>query len=444
MACSCREDCSASKIRECNSVIRNRNHILKCTLKTLIDNPSRTRDKALNSLIGLCRKQCNGPMKVQTPPKKFVSMPIVLPIHYTPVCPPPLVVKVKKGQDINEAVKAEEKKRRSIHYRQSLDANGNPRKSSISKKKRNKPIAKPTNKQANDYDSKNCGCPKPTSNSAREYSQNLYGFSANYGKPQSVPRPTSSPRSAGFQRQEPDRCSRRCCLPKTQTTKSAPMTMSPLCCPPPVKSLCSKGANKSKGPPTPIVRSYRCNPPPVGRKKEQQNQGFRFNSPPRQHNAAPSRPYSAPGSNHRTASDICKNNTGYDRYLTNSCWSNNDGEVGYDKYLTNSCWSNNDSEVDPAIPARSTQGPSTQGSSSQRTEGLFSPASESVNPQILASQRYADKMRGTVQAETFFNFKSSEYPGPALRSARDDPLSITTWKTSKPIRFSDLHQGKRK
>ncbi|GFR82057.1 hypothetical protein ElyMa_004087900 [Elysia marginata] len=307
MAC-CEEDSTLCKMRACNSVIRNQNHILKCTLKTLLDNPSRTRDRALCSLIGLCRKQCNGPI-VRLRPRKVISMPTIVPTEYTPICPPPIVIKKKKSSALQIEEKAGQEKPRAFS------------------KTRNKIFQKRSIKPTgvSDYRSSNqrysMGCSPPLRGASPQDRIKASGFSRGFGM-SSFGDYSNATRKSGAKN---DRCSRRCCLPQ-KSNPAAPLTMSPLCCPPSVKALSPKPTNKTKC--TTIVRSFRCTPPPVGTaRNRQQDRKRQSNSPMRNQATRSSRPSSAPEPARGIRNDICKSNMTYGSYFSNFCRNNNDSEV---------------------------------------------------------------------------------------------------------------------
>ena len=381
-------------MRACNSVIRNQNHILKCTLKTLLDNPSRTRERALSSLIGLCRKQCNGPM-VQIRPKKTVSLPSArLPVDYTPICPPPIYIKTKNGKEVKEVEKVKFKTKSTFP------------------KSNNMPYTKFKSKPRDPCEAwceKQCCCvccgisccPQPKPTALKKFlnspiSTPCVGTSTLF----SVDRYNKHKGA----KSNADRCSRRCCISQ-QSSHVSPLTMSPLCCPPSVKTLAQR-PDKC----TPIVKSFRYIPPPVNRKK--QNQHRQPNKLSQYRVASAFRYPSAPLSRQDVVSNICKSNMFSTGYFSNFCTNNNDREVD--------------------SPGAYTPLLSMQEKKDTRAGSLLMGA----NTQSLKSPTYGDKIKVPSQFERYS--APSEYSGSTLRSAIDDPFSVTTWKTSKPVRFTKL------
>ncbi|RUS92176.1 hypothetical protein EGW08_000029 [Elysia chlorotica] len=466
---ACFTDNPASwKMRACNSVIRNQNHILKCTLKTLLDNPLRTRDRALSSLIGLCRKQCNGPI-IELPPKRSFSLPTVsvLPVHYVPVCPPPIIIRSKKTEEVQE----EEKPAAVVRKRK-------VRKACCEPKSCSKNLCETLNNMQSICSC--CGrsvsprfkCPSPKIFSKKPTSPCNFGASNFISM------------DCGSQRRETkaktDKCSRRCCLSKNPSM-ATPLTMSPLCCPPSVKSLSPK--TKDKGKCTPIVKSYKRAPAPTGHSRQEQE-----TCSPSRNRSAPN--FRFPESCAGFMNDSCKNNMGY----------------SYNNFYSNFCKNNNDSEVDP--PGMYTPRSAFQETLETKDSSMFMPSTSGASPISLSTQRHGNLSKTTSQIQSLYgtytnpttrqsktlfgayakptgqikksdgdntkgglivkrayggsttdtsqvnkrlygykaNLANQEkrspaqsgYSSPTLRSAMEDPFSVTTWKTSIPIRFSDL------
>lgn len=396
MACY-REDAAMIKMRACNSLIRNQNHILKCTLKTLLDHPTRARDRALSSLIGLCRKQCNGPI-VRVRPRRVISMPIIVPEDYIPICPPPIIIKKKKPCGFEEPLLIEEKKPRKVLKTQ----------------------VKPFPQQIKNYDKCGCHntnqcvcvccgalCPTETAQSNRMKPSVQRSSPRGFGE-------TSVPDFTNKAASQSGKCTRRCCL-QQNSIQSVPLAMSPLCCPSPVKST---SPNRMKC--TPIVRSYRCIPEPVGRHIQNKKPPFSGPSWPKKvkSSASAQRPLSAPDMIriYRPPSNIC----------------------GFGSY--NLCKNNNDSEIDSH--KKNSSQPATENVSSLFTNKSTMPSSLNYNSPNLFTPSLSKKYNDDYPLSKTPN--SSEFTNPTLRSTNKDPFSITTWKTSKPVRFSQFSKGMKK
>ncbi|GFN92358.1 hypothetical protein PoB_001886400 [Plakobranchus ocellatus] len=376
---SYRENALTRKIRENNSVIRNKNHILKCTLKTMLDNPSRTSNRALCSLIGVCRRQCNGPVE-RVRPKRLLSVPPYELTDYVSVIPPPVTLKsLEKENHIEEQPSKPIKKPKPRNPVADSDLYSEP----------------PSYHQSRSVlkDSKSKSGYACCSKAPSVHSKSVHNTPGLRSKPQNL-----------------QECSRRCCVAQA-FSGMVPITMSPLCCPPPVKTLISKTKTSNQKTCTPIVRSYRCLSPrsdkkqkPLLDKKHMPPSTCAFESY--------QRPTSAPAKS--CFSDrldfICKGYNTSNRNDFEDSSANPPNSYPSNRSLHNRSHSRNTGRL----------GFKSNKTSSGRT---------GVNVQAFTRQAFEDGDRSSGQISKVI--KTSEYSG----RVRNDQPSITTWRTSKPIPF---------